>query len=68
MNSFEKFRALISVINENELSWRELENAGITKEYSNLEMAHLKEVEVDTQKEDSAAFEEYKKEFLNMLK
>lgn len=38
------------------------------KEYSNLEMAHLKEVEVDTQKEDSAAFEEYKKEFLNMLK
>ncbi len=33
-----------------------------------MQMAHLKEVEAGTQKEDSGSFEEYKKEFINMLK
>jgi len=33
-----------------------------------MEMTHLKKIKAGTQKEDSTAFEEYKKEFLNMLK
>jgi len=68
MNSYEKFKALIDVINANNITWDDLARAGITrKDYSELEMAHLKEIEAGTYKEDSQAFEEYKREFLKIL-
>jgi len=68
MNNYEKFRALIDVINSTNITWEDLALAGITrKDYSELEMAHLKEIETGTYKEDSQAFEKYRREFLKAL-
>ncbi len=68
MNNYEKFRALIDVINANNITWEDLARVSITrKDYNELEMAHLKEIEAGIYKEDSRAFEEYRQEFLKML-
>lgn len=64
MNNFERFRALVSVIESNNLTWKDLIDAGITKDmYSELEAAHMKEIENGTAKDNPEAFEAYRKEF-----
>ena len=68
MNNYERFRALLHIINSNELTWDNLEEEGISRKvFSELEMAHLKEIENGSAKDDPQEYEIYKKEFMDML-
>lgn len=69
MNNYERFRALVNIIStHSELTWSDLEKAGISKGvYANLEKLHLKEIEDGVAKDDAEAYEAYKKEFMDIL-